>query len=184
MKRALVASITAAALLVTPATFAFERQHHFGLDGGLGMLKIGGKDSLSIGGGGGLHYAYGLNDAFNLMIEGSFMQVALEELPGKGVQANRPTSFSNAGVGVSYTLDVVRWIPYAGLLVEGYSANGGTVQGPSIAVGGAIALGLDYAFNRQLAAGFAFRQHFAFSKISDYPSYSQLLLRVEITWGY
>ena len=76
------------------------------------------------------------------------MQVALEELPAKGIQSNRPTSFSNAGVGVSYVLDVLRWIPYGGVLLEGYSANGGTVQGPSIAVGGAIALGLDYAFNR------------------------------------
>ncbi len=171
-------------MIAASSASAFERQHHFGLDGGVGMLKVGGKDSLSVGGGGGLHYTYGMTDAFNLMVEGCFMQVALEELPGKGVQPNRPTSFSNAGVGVSYVLDVLRWVPYGGLLVEGYSANGGTVQGTSIAVGGAIALGLDYAFNRTFAAGVAFRQHFAFSKISDYPTYTQLLLRLEIAWGY
>jgi hypothetical protein len=165
-------------MIAASSASAFERQHHFGLDGGVGMLKVGGKDSLSVGGGGGLHYTYGMTDAFDLMVEGCFMQVALEELPAKGIQSNRPTSFSNAGVGV------LRWIPYGGVLLEGYSANGGTVQGPSIAVGGAIALGLDYAFNRTFAMGIAFRQHFPFSKISDYPTYSQLLLRVEIAWGY
>ncbi len=184
MKRTFALIGCTAITFAAQSASAFERQHHFGLDGGLGMLKVGGKDSLSVGGGGGLHYSYGLTDAFNLMIEGAFMPVALEELPGKGVAANRPTSVANVGAGVSYVLDVVRWVPYFGLLAEGYSFNGGTVRGTSLGAGVALALGLDYAFNRRFAAGFAFRQHFAFSAITDYPSYSQFLLRVEITWGF
>ena len=175
---------TSVVALASPAFAQNARQHHLGLDGGLAILSIKGKDSASVGAGGGLHYAYGLTDALNLMVEGAFAQVALEELSGKGVPTNRPTSVSNLGAGLSYILDVGHWVPYGGLLVEGYSYNGGTVQGVSLAVGGAIALGLDYAFTRSFAVGFAFRQHFAFSKIDDYPSYSHLFLRVELAWGW
>lgn len=178
---ALVAALVAA---TSSDALAFERQHHLGVDGGLGMLSINQKGTLSVGGGGGVHYAYGLTDAFNLMAEGSFMQVALEEQGGKGIPNNRPTSVTNLGVGVGYVLDVLRWVPYAGLLAEGYWMNGGTIDTTTVAAGAAIALGLDYSVTRAFAVGFAFRQHFALSKITDYPSYSQFLLRAELTWGY
>jgi hypothetical protein len=180
-----VGAILATSLLASTAGAA-ERQHHLGLDGGLSMLSIKSKDSMSVGGGGGLHYAYGLTDQFNLMIEGGYAQVALEELPGKGVPNNRPTGVTNFGAGVAYVLDVLHWVPYFGLLAEGYYYTGGTIQASPVplAVGGALAVGLDYAITRAFAMGFAFRQHFAFSKIDDYPSYSQFLLRAEIAWGW
>lgn len=163
---------------------AFERQQHLGVHGGLALLKVDAKDTVDVGAGGGIHYAYGLSDAFNLMIEGSYAQVALEEATAPKVAANRPTGVTNFGVGASYILDVIRWVPYGGLLADGFVFSGGNLVKPVVAFGLGLALGLDYQATRHLAFGFAFRQHFAFSAFSDYPSYSQFFLRAEYVWGW
>jgi len=171
-------------MIAASSASAFERQHHFGLDGGVGMLKVGGKDSLSVGGGGGLHYTYGMTDAFDLMVEGCFMQVALEELPAKGIQSNRPTSFSNAGVGVSYVLDVLRFVPYFGILLGGYRLSGGTLDSALVLPGASLAVGLDYQINRHWAVGLGGRQALLLTKASTYPSYTTVMMRLEYMWGF
>jgi hypothetical protein len=163
---------------------AFERQHHLGVEGGFGILKVADKDTLDLGGGGQVHYAYGISDAFNFLVEGGYFQVALEEASGQKIPANRPTGVSNLGVGIAYVLDVVRWVPYGGVLADGYLFTGGNLEKPRFAAGLALALGLDYQISRNFAVGFAFRQHFALSAITDYPSYSQFFLRAEYVWGW
>lgn len=185
VKRASIGIATlGAALCVAADAGAFERQHHLGIEGGFGMLKVGGKDTLDLGAGPQLHYAYGITDAFNFLVEGGYFQVALEEASGAKIPANRPTGVSNLGVGIAYVLDVVRWVPYGGVLADGYLFTGGNLENPRFAAGLALALGLDYQFSRNFAMGFAFRQHFALSAITDYPSYSQFFLRAEYVWGW
>jgi hypothetical protein len=170
------------------AALAFEHQHQLGIDGGVAFISIDQKPNLSVGGGGGIHYSYGLTDAFNLLIEGAFCPVSLQELPdpsGKMLN-NRPTMIENLGVGIAYTLDVVRWVPYIGILASGFTLHGGTVD-LAVTAGATIAAGFDYQLTRgpkHLAIGIAVRQHFMLSDIVNYPSYTQIFLRAEYVWGY
>lgn len=183
-QRRFLSMVVALAAMAPSVAGAFERQQHLGVHGGLALLSVGGKDSLDVGAGGGIHYAYGLSDAFNLMIEGSYAQVALQEATAPKIPPNRPTGITNFGVGASYVLDVTRWVPYGGLLADGFVLTGGNLVKPVVAFGLGLALGLDYQATRNVAFGFAFRQHFAFSAFSDYPSYSQFFLRAEYVWGW
>src|SRR6478752_6779420 len=99
------------ALALVPARAdAFERQHHLGIDLGVGILAIKDKASASVGPGGGFHYAYGWTDQFLLMTEASYARVSFQESPEiKGpTPTNRPTDVWNAQAGVGYVLDVLQ----------------------------------------------------------------------------
>ena len=180
------ASAFAAAVLMPAAAFAFEHQQHLGVDGGVAFISIADKPTLSVGGGGGIHWAYGLSDSFNLMVEGAFCPVALQELPDPKQSNNRPTMIENLGVGVGYVVDVLRWVPYVGLLASAFTLHGGVV--PFLFEAGAtLAVGLDYQVTRgpkHLNLGLAVREHFMFSDLADYPSYTQIFLRAEYVWGF
>ena len=174
----------ACATLATRDAAAFEHQHHLGLDGGVAMISIADKPSWSVGGGGGVHYAYGLNDAFNLMVEGAFCPVALEEQPGAGIKNNRATMVENLGAGIGWVLDVTRWVPYFGVLATTMMLHGGTVDGVRFAGAATVAGGLDYMVTRNVGVGFAFRWHLPLTDMNDYPTYLQLFLRAEYVWGF
>jgi hypothetical protein len=180
VKRA-TAAIAIAGVAVAPPAGAVEHEHHAGIDAGGSILVL--NDKTDVGGGVGAHWTYGLTDAFNLMVEGSWSLVALGEKRAVGVPRTRPATVGDAGVGVGYVLDVLKWVPYAGALVGGYMLTGGTV-GTKILPGAALALGLDYRFARSLAVGFAFRQHMLVTEMSTYPSFTQMFARVEYTWGW
>ncbi len=184
MRRSFSAAVALAAGLMATQASAFERQHHVGGALAASWLKVTAKDTLSSGLGGELHYTYGLSDAFNLMVEAGYAQVALEESSGKGITNNRPTAMAHAGAGVAYVLDVLRWVPYFGVLAEGYGYVGGNLASPRAAGGLAVAAGLDYAISRSLAVGVAFREHFALTALGDYPTCTQALLRAEYVWGW
>jgi hypothetical protein len=173
-------------VMLAPLTAsAFEHQHRIGVDGGVAFISIDQKPTLSVGGGGGVHYAYGLTDAWNFLAEGAFCPVALQEDPEP--KHNRPTMIENIGVGVAYTLDVVRWVPYIGVLASGFTLHGGSVDGVRGAVGATLAIGLDYQVTRgpkHLSLGLAIRQHFLISDFTNYPSYTQIFLRAEYVWGF
>jgi outer membrane protein with beta-barrel domain len=181
------ASAFAAAMLTPAAALAVEHQQHLGVDGGVAIIAIDQKPTPSIGGGGGVHWAYGLSDSFNLMVEGAFCPVALQELPNEGTQKNnRPTMIENLGVGIGYVLDVLRWVPYVGIMASAFTLHGGTVNF-LFAAGATLAVGLDYQVTRgprHLNVGLAVRQHFILSDFVDYPSYTQIFLRAEYVWGF
>ena len=163
---------------------AVERQHHVGAAGGLSILSIDDKSTTSVGGGGTLHYAYVLSDAFNLMVEGGYAVVALGEDKGGSIPATRPQSLAHAGAGVGYVLDVLQWVPYVGLLGKGYVLEGGSLDKTKLSFGGALAAGLDFQATRSWASGAGVRKHFRFTVGSHYPSYSEALLRAELIWGW
>ena len=174
--------------LLSPATAsASEHQHHFGVDGGVAFIKIDQKPTLSVGGGGGIHYSYGLSDAFNFLAEGAFCAVALQEDPEPN--HNRATMIENLGVGVAYTFDVVRWQPYIGILASGFTLHGGSIEGVRVNAGVTGAVGLDYEVTRgpkHFAIGLAWRVHAILSDYADYPVpfYNQVFLRAEYVWGF
>lgn len=153
---------------------AVERENHVGLDLGGNALVIGGAGSdtgVTLG----AHWTYGLTDQFDLMAEGAW---SLETFGG------RSGSVTNLGAGISYVLDVLRWVPYVGVLIGGYELLGSEIGGPKLLPGGVLAVGLDYRINRELAVGVAGREHMLFTEVSAYPSFIQVLARVEYTFGW
>jgi hypothetical protein len=182
VKRRLAPVFAAAgAALFSPPANAVEREHHLGLDAG-GLVES--DESPDVGISLGAHWAYGLNDAWNLMAEASWSFVSLGNDPPGVTPPRRPSSIGNADVGVGYVFDVIRWVPYAGLMAGGYDLSGGTVGRATFLPGGVIAIGVDYRVGRSLAIGVAAREHMFLTELSRYPSYSQVFARVEYTWGW
>jgi Outer membrane protein beta-barrel domain len=170
-------------MTLAPRAGAVEREHHLGIDAGGAMLVM--SDKTDVGGALGAHWTYGLTDAFNLMVEAAWSPVALgEKAQGASTPKTRPSSLTDAGVGVGYVLDVLQWVPYAAVLLGGYALTGGTLDGAKILPGASVGLGLDYRFGRSWAAGVAFRQHMLVTEMSTYPSFTQLFARAEYTWGW
>jgi hypothetical protein len=163
---------------------ALERQHRVGVGLGFALLKVGDKASVSAGLGGGFSYSYGLTDQFNLVAEGGYARVATSESSDATTPRTRPTDVWNGGIGVTYVLDVLRWVPYFGLLGAGYALTGGTIDRPKFVPGAVLALGLDYHINRSFAVGVAFRQHMLLGDISTYPSFTNVFARAEYVWGW
>jgi hypothetical protein len=184
MKRAPAALVLAVAT-ASPAAWAVERENAIGIDPTASMLKVSDKSSPDIGGGVGLHYTYGITDAFNLVADGGWSLVALDEkLWDPTTPHTRPTNVSNVDVGLAYVLDVLRWVPYGAAEIGGYALQGGTIDGLKILPGAALAVGLDYRFNRSWSAGVELREHFLFTEMSTYPTFTQALLRFEYVWGW
>jgi outer membrane protein W len=187
LKSLAVASLaTVSALSVLPGTaFALEHQHHIGLDPSLAMLKVDDKSSISSGAGLGVHYTYGINDQFNLMVEANGSIVARNQQQDMPESPHtRPAEVDHGLIGVGYVIDVLQWVPYFGLLTGGYRLAGGTLDKTLFVYGGALQVGLDYQFTRHWALGVAAQQHLLFTKMSTYPSYTTGMLRLEYMWGF
>jgi hypothetical protein len=164
---------------------AVEYQHHVGLGPELGILKVDDKSTLSIGGGLALHYAYGLTDQLNLVVEaGGSIVAANQEQDAPETPRTRPAEIDHAGVGVGYVIDVIRWVPYVGALATGYRLSGGTLENALVIPGVQLAAGLDYQLTRSWAVGVALRQHMLLTKLSTYPTYTTGVLRLEYMWGF
>jgi len=164
---------------------ALENEHHLGLSAGGSALGIDDKSTMSIGAGAIAHWAYGLNDTFNLMAEGGSSIVALnQKLDFKDTPHTRPATVSHVAGGLAYVLDVITWVPYGGVLLGGFAMGGGTIDGTLFLPGAQIALGLDYKLSHHWAVGAALRQTIFLTHTSTYPSYSNLFARFEYTWGW
>jgi hypothetical protein len=164
---------------------AIERQHHLGLDPSLSILKVDDKSTVSTGFGVGAHYTYGISDQFNFMVELNASRVAADQQQDHpDSPRTRPANVAHVLAGVGYVLDVLRWVPYFGVLVGGYHLSGGTLDSPVVALGAAVQLGLDYQLSRHWALGVAGQQHFLVTRMSDYPSYTTVMLRFEYMWGF
>lgn len=161
-------------LLVSASAEAFERQWHAGAD--LGMAAVSYNGSIFGGYAAGVHASYGLNDTFNAMVEvsGSMHPVYI------GYPA---LTVGSGAVGVAYTLDVLRWVPYAGVLVGGYHFRGANLQESQWKLGFQVALGLDYSFDRSWAVGAQIRYH-TFSDDPLSAHYLTTCLRAEYLWGW
>jgi len=184
VKGSLAACGACALLFVAGPARALERQHHFGLDPSLSILKVDDKSTVSLGAGLGAHYTYDANDQFQVLAELNVSRVAANQQQDFPTSPHtRPADVAYAMAGVGYVIDVMRFVPYLGLLVGGYRLAGGTLDSPLFIVGAEGAVGLDYAFTRHFSAGAGLRQHFLLTKMSTYPTYTTLLLRFEFVWG-
>ncbi len=182
MRARIAAAVVVSSLALAAPARAVEREQNVGVDLGGAMLVPQGNRTPEIGGGAGVHWTYGMTDAFNLMAEGASSLLALGT-PAAGNPKTLPGWVANANVGVAYVLDVLQWVPYIGLLVGGYAFAGGNIDGAKLLPGGAIALGLDYRIRPHFTVGVAVRQHFV-TEVNTYPSFTQAFARLEFNWGW
>jgi hypothetical protein len=178
--RGVALAIVAAGLFSAKAAPAVEREQQVGADLGGSLIDASGK--TAIGGAVGAHWTYGVTDAFNLMIEGSWSLVALQVHDDPS--HTRPAWIANGDAGVGYVFDIIRWVPYVAVLAGGYVLSGGSVEGARVRPGVEIEVGLDYRFNRSFEVGAVGREHMLFTDLSTYPSFVQVLARAEYTWGW
>ena len=176
---------TAVALAAVPAG-AVEREHALGVDAGGTVLVVKDKSSPDVGGGAGLHYTYGITDAFNFVANAGWSLVALNEKlwDPSTTPHTRPTNLTAADLGIAYVLDVLRWVPWGAAEIGGYALQGGTIDGLKVLPGFALAVGLDYRLNRSWSVGAEARQHMLFTEMSTYPSLTQVFARFEYVWGW
>jgi len=173
---ALVAVATTTVLTTVGSAGAVERENQIGLELGVPMLVVhGNKNTVATGASAGLHYTYGLSDAFNLVADADSGVLFL------GVPT--PATLTHGDVGIAYVLDVLRWVPWGSAEVGGYGFTGASVGGTFLP-GAALAVGLDYRFDRSWAAGIVVREHLFFTNINLFPSLTEGFLRVGYTWGW
>lgn len=187
MKPNVLAATVAASLvlLASSQASAVERQHHVGLGGQLSILAIDDKSTASVGGGLALHYAYGINDTFNLMVELSSSSVARnQQQDTPETPRTRPAGVDHGAFGVGYVIDVLQWVPYLCVLGGVYRLYEGTLPETLFLPGLSVGAGVDYQLSRSFAIGIGAREHLMFSKLQTYPSYTTVLLRGEYMWGW
>lgn len=178
------------ALLVVPSlALATERQHHLGLSPTVSVMRI---DSFgtSVGAGLAASYTYGLTDQFNLMAEVSHSFMGLGRTLVRSESSfdppfnNRPSFLTSASVGAAYVLDVLRWVPYGGVMISGNMLGGGSIPSAFITPGADLVVGLDYQATRHFVVGAGYKQHFLFAKLPDYPFFGSGFVKLEYQWGF
>ncbi len=163
--------LTLALSAVTADAQAFEREWHVG--GGAGATTGHG---LELSPALGVYAAYGVSDVFDVRLE----------LTARGyelVNEQNPHALS-AMLGLAYKLDVLRWVPWAGVYAGylGYLEPpvASTFQQHDAAL--ALGLGLDYGISRQLGVGASVHLGKALTRSDN--STMDALFRVEYRWGW
>jgi hypothetical protein len=179
------AGVAVAAVLWASTGRAVEHEHALGVDLGPAVLVVADKGSPDIGGTAGLHYTYGVTDAFNVVADVNASLVALNEnIVDSSTPRTRPSLLFSGNAGLAYVLDVLRWVPYGSAEIGGYAMKGGTIDAVHWLPGVVLAVGLDYRINRSWSVGAALRQTMFVTEMSTYPSYTQVLGRFEYVWGW
>ena len=175
MRRAalvLGARVSLGLLVAASSAHAFEREWHLG--GGAGISSGSG---LTLSPAVAAYVAYGLSDVFDARVE----------LTARGyhIGSEQNPHALSAMAGVAYKLDVLRWVPWAGVYA-GYLGfleeprAGLTFERHDVALG--VGLGLDYAFTRKVGAGVTLRYDDALGRANT--STFDALLRAEYRWGW
>ena len=151
---------------------AFEREWHLGAAAGVSHGQ-----GLELSPALGAYAAYGLSDVFDARLE----------VTARGYHVGdelNPNALS-AMLGVTYKLDVLRWVPWAGV----YAGYLGFLEPPSlelpfkqhdVALG--VGLGLDYGVSRNFGLGVTLRFDDALGR-ADTGTFDGLL-RAEYRWGW
>lgn len=171
----LCALLAAIAWLMPSRADAFERQWHAGVSVGY-LAMLGPTAQPPHGFGGGLHLAYGLTDAINLIGE-----LDVSEHPAQRA------FLAGGGVGASFIVDILQWVPHIGAIVGAYDVADPTGECSkychSLRLNLAVPFGLDYAVSRSLSVGVAGRAQVLLSGYLPVTAIGAFA-RVELVWGY
>jgi hypothetical protein len=182
VRRVVGVGVVLAGVALAGRAGAVEHESSLGVEVGPAILVISDKSSPDVGATFGLHYTYGLSDAFNLVGHAGWSLVALNAAD-PSAPPTHPTNVTNVDAGLAYVLDVLQWVPWISLEVGGYALQGGTIGGVKLEAGGALGLGLDYRLNRSWSVGVDVHQHLLLD-MSTYPSFTQAMVRFEYVWGW
>lgn len=133
-------------LFACRAAQAFEREWHLGAGLGAGSYATtdGGIAPVL-----GLHAAYGLTDMFDARLE-----LVASRHPSSG---DRTLDIYSAAAGIAYKIDILEWVPYAGLLGGVYFFEGDPAPERRTDLALSVALGLDYEWSRNFGLGVELR---------------------------
>jgi hypothetical protein len=164
---------------------ADEKEFLLAVQPGFSLIHVG--DQTAWGGGAGVDFAYGVTDALAVRATGAFTGQAIGEAKmNDQVTAPSGTVLSYfAGVGVTYTIDVLRVVPYIDFAVGALGTRRPTLQGDAWGhdFGIEIGLGLDYLVNRRFAVGVVVRYHAFLTAIADLPVYLYAGPRLAVHFG-
>jgi hypothetical protein len=182
----------ACALAAAPAA-ADEKEWVLAVHGGASLLHVADPDRSNgdrsaWGGGGGLDVSYGVTDALALRATGTFTGQAIgAELDdmGRTVAPEGAALTWFAGLGLTYTIDILRVVPYLEFAVGALGRRVPTLTGDPWTYDAAvqIGLGLDYLINRRVAVGLLVRYYAALTAIQTLPVYLYFGPRVAIHFG-
>jgi hypothetical protein len=135
-----------------PADAAGANEWQLSLRAGIGVVNVG-SDPWGLAGGADVEY--GLTDAWALRasLEGSTSSVSANKQAGTAAGSERMDA---ALAGVTYTIDVLRLVPYA-TLQFGIAQISGPLAAPVTMFASELGLGGDYYLTRQLRAGISFQ---------------------------
>ncbi|HEY6476104.1 MAG TPA: hypothetical protein VI456_05945 [Polyangia bacterium] len=136
----------------TPARAAGANELQAALRLGIGMLNVGDDPWAPVAA---LDVEYGLNDAWAL--RGSVEGYSHDVAPDKASAIPAGTERLGAAlVGIAYTIDILRLVPYADLEL-GIAHIGGPLAAPTTMFASELGIGGDYYVTRQLRAGLSFQ---------------------------
>lgn len=174
----------AVALFPTGSARAEQREFDLGVQPVYGLTYL--DDRSPSGGGGNAHLSYGITDALGIQLLGGLTAHPLpvnaaDTSTDKLLPEGRLLTWQ-AGVGIVYSLDVVRIVPFfeASIGVIGIMqpaappAPGVPPTKPpehSINAGVGVGLGADYLITRRLAVGVAVRYHALVTDLGRFPLY-------------
>ena len=141
------------------------------------FLRVDGQ--TAVGGGGAVDLTYGLTDAFALRATGAFTGQGIgrsDTAPAGSVLAY------HAGLGVTYTIDILRVVPSLDFSVGLLGVRRPTSAGDQYTnqFGVEIGLGVDYLLTRRFAIGVVVRYHASLTSITELPAYVYLGPRLSI----
>ena len=150
-------ALAAALSLGRAAQAAGEKEWQVALRAGVGTLSVDGRKPWGLAGG--LDVEYGLTDAWAVRasFEGSTHDVSKEN--DMDLRPAGTLRTDAALIGMTYTVDVLRLVPYANLQA-GLIQLRGAVTTPQSLLAMQLGLGADYFVSRRVLAGLSF--HYLF----------------------
>jgi hypothetical protein len=168
---------------------AFERQWHAGAGLGLRPTSIDGLNGGAVAPLVALNLTYGLTDQFDAFAE---VGLARPVFTIPGLEGDHALLTTTGDLGVVYTLDVLRVVPYLGLMAGVHHVGSATVLVPGAGegkLGGATGLdlgaagGVRYQYDRTLAFGFDLRFHRPI-RLPETTQAMGMFVSAAYTWGY
>jgi opacity protein-like surface antigen len=139
------------------------------------------------GGGGGVEVGFGITEALTLHASGFLSWHALDKSMTQ--QAGVMTAYASM-IGLTYTLDVIRLVPYfdVQLGVVGVRGNASFGDEPKVLKSSddfalAVGFGIDYLLSRHVAIGFVVRYHALLTDITRIPVYLYVGPRISFRFG-
>jgi outer membrane protein W len=183
--RPLIAAL-ATVLLWGGGAAADEKEWILAFQPGASMIHVADRDAW--GGAFALDLSYGVTDAIAVRATGAYSAHSLPDLRNKMGDLLMPGGFTsawNAGLGVTYTIDILRLVPYVdfavGLIGARYPTDKGDVTRNELGL--EIGIGLDYLVSRRVAVGVIVRYHAFLTAISQLPVYLYFGPRLALHFG-